>query len=333
MTKTLIGIGNAAVDAVVHVADDTALEELNLVKGGCVFATDGDATMERAIAQYPDRLETPGGAAANAICAYAALTGKARFIGKSGLDAHGKFFKKSLECFYVAYDTEPTTETQSTFLFAFVTPDKERTFLSNHGASHKISPSDVKEEWFTPDTSLIMDGYMLMSGGGPSAMLQAMDYAKTHESEIIFMPCSLSVIDNNRDLIDEIAHRSHAIICNADEAKALTSSTTIHEACKKIQDCGEYQWGVVTLGSDGAFYFTDATSGIVEIPYSPETICNTNGAGDNFSGGLIYGLHHGMDIKDAVRLGHECAIHVIQQDGPRPDGWLDHLLKSYKMAT
>lgn len=332
MTKTLIGIGNAAVDAVVHVANDAALEELNLVKGGCVFADNGNEIMQRAIAQYPNRLETPGGAAANAISAYAALSGKARFIGKSGLDAHGDFFKKSLERFKIEYDTEPTKDTQSTFLFAFVTPDKERTFLSNHGASHKISASDVKEEWFTSDTSLIMDGYMLMSGGGPAAMFQAMEYAKKHDSEIIFMPCSLSVIDNNRELIDQIIDRADALICNADEAIALTKADNIDDACKIIQDSHDYQWGVITLGALGAFYFTRDKSGIVAIPYSPETICNTNGAGDNFSGGLIYGLHNNMDFEDAVRLGHECAIHVIQQDGPRPDGWLDYLLKDKKTA-
>ena len=330
MIKTLIGIGNAAVDAVVHVSDDSALDELGLEKGGCVFALNGNETMNKALDLYPDRLETPGGAAANAICAYAALGGKARFIGKSGEDAHGDFFKKSLEKFNVAYDTKPTTETQSTFLFAFVTPDKERSFLSNHGASHVISPSDVEEKWFSQETSLIMDGYMLMSGGGPSAMYQAMEYAKKYNSEIIFMPCSLSVINNNRELIDEIVNRSHAIICNADEAIALTKSTTIQEACEKIRDGGKYNWGVVTMGSEGAFYFTKENSGNVPIPYSPQIICNTNGAGDNFSGGLIYGLHSGMDIEQAITLGHECAIHVIQQDGPRPSGWLDHFLPSKK---
>ena len=44
------------------------------------------------------------------------------------------------------------------------------------------------------------------------------------------------------------------------------------------------------------------------------------------------GSNNNMDFEDAVRLGHECAIHVIQQDGPRPDGWLDYLLKDKKTA-
>lgn len=333
MERRLIGIGNAAVDAVVHVESDNELKQLGLVKGGCVFAKDGDEVMERALKMYPDRIETPGGAAANAICAYAALTGKARFIGKSGHDDHGDFFRRSLRKFYVEYDTKPTTETQSTFLFAFVTPDKERSFLSNHGASHHISEDDVNEEWFDKNTSLIMDGYMLMSDGGPAAMLQAMEYARRHNSEIIFMPCSLSVIDNNRPVIDEIIDRADAIICNADEAKSITNAVTIHEACNKLRDSGHYKWGVVTLGSDGAFYFTQEKSGTIDIPRQPEKICNTNGAGDNFSGGLIFGMHYGLDIEDAVKLGHECALHVIQLEGPRPEDWLTHLLLSKKKKT
>jgi sugar/nucleoside kinase (ribokinase family) len=332
MTKNLIGIGNAAVDAVVHVPDDAALDNLNLEKGGCVFANDGDAIMARALTQYPDRLETPGGAAANALASYAALGGRARFIGKAGQDAHGEFFKQSMQDFNIAYDTAPTLETQSTFLFAFVTPDKERTFLSNHGASHKIETTDVNEAWFSPDTSLIMDGYMLMSGGGPAAMFQAMDYAKKHDSEIIFMPCSLSVIDHNRAMIDEIIDRSHAIICNEDEAKAIACTVDLDQACQRLYHGGDYDWGVVTIGALGAFYFKGNQSGHVNIPYRPDFINNTNGAGDAFSGGLIYGLHHDMDIEDATTLGHHCAIHVIQQDGPRPAGWLNHLLTCQKTA-
>lgn len=332
MAKTLIGIGNAAVDAVVHVDSDDALNDLCLEKGGCVFADDTSEIMLRALDMYPNRLETPGGAAANALCAYAALGGRARFIGKAGQDAHGEFFKQSMYKYYIAYDTVPTTEVQTTFLFAFVTPDKERTFLSNHGSSHKILTTDVREEWFNKDTSLIMDGYMLMSDGGPAAMFQAMEYAKKHGSEIIFMPCSLSVINNNRDIIAEIVNRSDAIICNADEAKALTNTATIHEACQVIHASGDYQWGVITRSEDGAFYFTTNKSGDVPIPYHPEDIKNTNGAGDNFSGGVIYGLHQGMAIEEAIRLGHECAIHVIQQDGPRPEGWLDHLLSNKEKA-
>ncbi len=142
------------------------------------------------------------------------------FIGKTGIDDNGDFFNKSMAMHNIADNTKPTDKTESTFLIAAITPDRERSFLSNHGASHDICAGDVSEKWFDDQTSLIIDGYMLMSGGGPDAMYQAIEYGQKHDSEILFMPCSLSVIDSNRDHIEKITSAADALICNADEALA-----------------------------------------------------------------------------------------------------------------
>jgi len=323
MTKQLIGIGNAAIDGTVEVSSDAELQELECIKGTCVFVDGTDPRMKRIFDRYPDYQKDPGGSAANAISAYSALGGTSRFIGKCGQDDYGEFFTDNIKQYGVTFETQPTTEVESTFLFSVITPDRERSFLSNHGASHEISANDVNKEWFTPDTSLIIDGYMLMSGGGPEAMFTAMDYAEDAGAEIIFMPCSLTVIIEKRDLVDQISACATSIIANHEEAAAMVASGDY----KDIKDI--FEWGVVTLSAKGAWYFDNRTGveGIVPTPYQPETIENTNGAGDNFSGGLIYGLHHGMPIEDAITLGHKCAIHVLGKTGARCDFDIRHLNK------
>jgi sugar/nucleoside kinase (ribokinase family) len=315
--KTLIGIGNAAIDAMIELSSETDIAKYNLEKGGCVFVGNDDPVMAQILSNYPNHFLDAGGAAANALCAYGALGGLARLIAKTGMDAHGDFFKSETRKCGVVHDTSPSAINPSTFLIAAITPDRERSFLSNHGASHDISADDVNAEWFTPTTSLIIDGYMIMSGGGPDAMLTAMEYAKNKGSEIIFMPCSLSVIDHNRALIDDITNKANAIICNEDEAIALANTTDIDQALNRLQHSGDYDWGVVTLGREGAFYFNGDMSETVPIPHTPATITNTNGAGDNFSGGLIYGLHHGLTMREAVVLGQKCAIHVLGRKSAR----------------
>jgi sugar/nucleoside kinase (ribokinase family) len=323
MTKTLIGIGNAAIDGMVDVDSDQTLRDLGLVKGTCVFCRDDDPRMKRVFDKFPDFFKEAGGAAANALSAYGALGGQARFVGKIGLDDYGDYFKSSMHSYGVTFDTSPTTESQSTFLFAVVTPDRERSFLSNHGASHYISAQDIKETWFTPDTSLIIDGYMLMSDGGPDAMFQAMDYASKHGSDIIFMPCSLTVILEKNEFVKQIMAKASSIICNQEEALAITRSDNIDDIAS------HFDWGVVTLGERGAFYFHDNKKGIIPLPRMPQKILNTNGAGDNFAGGCLYGLHHGMSIENAVKLGQLCAIHVIERPGARCETNLKHLLESF----
>lgn len=323
MTRQLIGIGNAAIDGTVEVSSDAELQELECIKGTCVFVDGNDPRMKRIFDRYPDYQKDPGGSAANAISAYSALGGTSRFIGKTGQDEYGEFFTDNIKQFGVTFETEPTADVESTFLFSIITPDRERSFLSNHGASHEISACDVNKEWFTPDTSLIIDGYMLMSGGGPEAMFAAMDYAEDARAEIIFMPCSLTVIIEKRDLVDQISARATSIIANHEEAAAMVASGDY----KDIKDI--FEWGVVTLSAKGAWYFDNRTGveGVVPTPYQPETIENTNGAGDNFTGGLIYGLHHGMGIEDAITLGHKCAIHVLEKTGARCNFDIRHLNK------
>lgn len=320
MKRTLIGIGNAAVDAMVNIDSDEVLHDLELIKGTCVFAGDNDPRMERVFTLFSDYIKDAGGASANALCAYAALGGEARFVGKTGLDDHGDFFTQSVRQYGITFDTTPTDQSQSTFLFAVVTPDKERSFLSNHGASHHISPDDVLEEWFTPDTSLIIDGYMLMSEGGPATVFHAIDCATRNGSETIFMPCSLTVILEKSDAVAKIATAANAVICNEEEARGLTRT----EDYRDIKNM--FTWGVVTLGEHGAYYFDATTDGIIPIPCIPQAIINTNGAGDNFAGGLLYGLHHGLSLEKSVTLGQLCAIHVIGRSGARCETDLKHLL-------
>lgn len=321
MTKQLIGIGNAAIDGTVKIPSDDKLFELGLVKGTCVFVDGSDHRMQRIFRDYPNHTIDSGGSAANTLSAYSALGGTSRFIGKTGQDSHGEFFTNNIHQYGVTFDTPPSNDTESTFLFSVITPDKERSFLSNHGASHKISDDDVAEKWFTPNTSLIIDGYMTMSDGGPKAMFKAMDYAELNNCEIIFMPCSLTVIHDRWDVVSKIISRANAIICNEEEAMAITGTNDMTD----IQNT--FNWGCITLSERGVFYFDTKNNieGTMPPPYRPHRIENTNGAGDNFAGGLIYGLHHNMPMDDAVRLGQLCALHVLERTGARCDFDLRHL--------
>jgi sugar/nucleoside kinase (ribokinase family) len=322
MTKTLIGIGNAAIDGTVEILSDDELSELGLIKGTCVFVDGTDHRMKHLFENHSDYIIDPGGASANALCAYSALGGQSRFIGKTGQDEHGDFFTQNIRKFGVVFDTLPTDKVESTFLFSVITPDRERSFLSNHGASHEISGADVNEQWFTPNTSLIIDGYMAMSGGGPDAMFTAIEHAKSNDSDIIFMPCSLTVIEDKWDIVSQIITDSDAVICNEDEAFGITKTNNV----KDIKNY--FDWGVVTLGARGAFYFDNkGNEAIIPVPFKPDHIENTNGAGDNFAGGFLYGIHHDMPFEQAVILGQLCAIHVLSKTGARCDFDIRHLLK------
>lgn len=323
--KTLIGIGNAGIDVTASVASDAELKSLGFHdKGGCAFP-DYDGAL-RLSTELKNPINEPGGVAANVLCTYGALGGKSRFIGKTAPDEMGDLFRASLKPFNVEFDTKPCgDDVLSTLIFTAITPDNERSFASYYGASHLISPDDVCEEWFTPDTTLLIDSYMLMSDGGPKTLRHAASLANKHGSTAIFMPCSLSVIQQRWDDMIALQAMSNAIIANQEEALALAEQDTVEKTVATLKD--RFDWGVVTMSERGAIYFEKGRPDIYQpAPAQTFTIVNTNGAGDNFTGGFIYGRNNGFTIEQSLRLGQLCAVSALQNSGARPSGPLKHLL-------
>jgi len=74
----------------------------------------------------------------------------------------------------------------------------------------------------------------------------------------------------------------------------------------------------ITLGSEGAFYKNKKMRGKIK-PLEVDII-NTNGAGDAFMSGLIFGELQGFTLKESAHLGMTCAaITVGHEDNNHPD--------------
>ena len=327
MARTLIGIGNTGIDITVGVPSDEKLLSLGFQKGSCVFF--GPEEVKSLLTALPDPVNEPGGAAANVLCAFAALGGNGRFVGRTGYDDLKDIFINSLRSFNIAYDSpscEPPILTSQ--IITAVTPDGERSFAVNHGSSHYTVPEDVNPDWFGDETALLLDGYMLMSDNGPRTLKYAVECAKPHGVPIIFMPNSLGVIENQPDEVAFFMSAATAIICNIDEALALTNTTDESAAFEHLKNNFGFEFGVVTHGPRGANYFGPEGDVYAPVPPMDRNIINTNGAGDGFAGGFLYGLFHGMNVENSLRLGHMTANVVLHENAPRPSKMITHLLEA-----
>lgn len=88
----IIGLGNALVDVLATLKDDTLLDEMGLPKGSMQLID--DAKLQQINERF-SRMKThlaTGGAAANTILGLACLGAGTGFIGKIGNDAYGNFF-------------------------------------------------------------------------------------------------------------------------------------------------------------------------------------------------------------------------------------------------
>lgn len=324
----LLGIGNAATDIVCAVASDSDIQALGLIKGQCVFLDDAAALTLSQRLQDRDVTLLPGGSAANVVSCYAALGGAAEFVGKTAQDECGRIFSRSMDDYNVTFRTPPVEGAlhASTQIFTIVTPDGERSFAACYGASHHISLDDMDIETMTRSGMILLDGYMLMSDNGPEVLRHSVETAQRYGRDVVFLPADLSVIEARPDDVAYLMKESDAVICNQEQALALTNAADITAALDVLKD--RHSFGSVTDGANGVYGFQDGNVQHVANPYQPTQIASTNGAGDNFAGGFLYGLSMHMPLAMACRLGMYCALECLKHQSPRPQSDLSFLLSS-----
>jgi 1-phosphofructokinase family hexose kinase len=70
---------------------------------------------------------------------------------------------------------------------------------------------------------------------------------------------------------------------------------------------------VISLGKDGAMLYKDGQAWIGHSPRIEER--NPIGAGDSMVGGLVWGLHEGLDVAEALRWGIACGAATASLSG------------------
>ena len=82
---------------------------------------------------------------------------------------------------------------------------------------------------------------------------------------------------------------------------------------------GKARIAIITQGSSPTLIATDGV--VTEYPVIPcETLVDTNGAGDAWVGGFLFGLVSGKDIPDSVKAANYAANHIIQRSGCTMEG-------------
>ena len=104
---------------------------------------------------------------------------------------------------------------------------------------------------------------------------------------------------------------------NAYEAAQLTklpveSLEQIGQAGQAVRATGPANV-VISLGKDGALLLTVAGGWIAKAPKIEQR--NPIGAGDSMVGGIVWGLHRGLDIKDALAWGIACGAATASLSG------------------
>ncbi len=311
------GIGSALLDFMVNV-DEGFLSKINLAKGNMQLV---DETVSSTILKEISRMEmsiVPGGSSANALAGLAALGGSAAFIGKVGNDSNGERYIAETEKSGVASFIKKGSGI-SGHAITFITPDSERTFATHLGAATSLSMSDVDFSVIEQSSVLHLEGYLFEPQVQREICYEAMKRIKEKGGLVSVDLSDPSLIGRIKDVFADVLDRfADIVFANEEEAHAYTGLREVDALMVLGKKAG---FAVVKLGAGGSVI--KSGDSIIKIDPCPVKVVNTNGAGDMYAAGIIYGLTAGMSPEVAGKIASYAASLVVGSEGARYYGKID----------
>jgi sugar/nucleoside kinase (ribokinase family) len=313
------GIGSALLDITVSV-NTALLDEFGFQKGSMHLI---DEESSKAVLK---RLEgfnfsfSPGGSAANTIAGVNSLGGNALLLGTVGSDDHGRVYISETEKTGVKTHIG-IHDGLSGHAVTFITPDGERTFATHLGAALKFSENDIVKQDITSSKVLHIEAYLFEIDELYKACLKAIKFAKDGGTLVSIDLSDSSLVERiygkMRQTVEEYAD---IVFANEDEAFCFTGK---REAAALEELARLCRFAIVKLGERGSLIKTEGH--VYEISAVKTNVVNTNGAGDIYAGGIIYGLTHGLSVQKSGYIASAAASLIVGSEKARLDKKIDAL--------
>lgn len=312
MKYDLFCFGKANTDYVATVSFEF-LNELK-IKKSCAKEVDTEfiSMIEKEL-KYIKKL--PGGSTANVAHGFANLSRnkglKVAYAASIGNDENGKNYEEHMknsgvDCYFKKIDGH------SPVCIALVTPDAERTFVFSPGVSKDYFPEDLPYDLIHFSKIFHTDAYEIASA--KNATLAGISFARQENKTVSFDLANAHIIEKHSDNIHSILKISNIVFANKDEFLKLTESKNIEQDAQKLRNLYDFDSLIVKLGSEGAI-ICDRT--LHKIDIFKTNVVDTNGAGDAFAAGFLYGLLQNYDKMFSGKIGSYYASKVVSVSGPR----------------
>ncbi|MBU8891745.1 MAG: adenosine kinase [Bacteroidales bacterium] len=305
----VLGIGNALVDIMTKLPDDSTLEKFSLRKGSMQLSERDFADQINNETVNFEKTQSSGGSAANTIHGLASLGAAAGYIGKVGNDSFGEFFSNDMKANGIQpFMLKSTTDTGRAI--ALISTDSERTFATYLGAAVELSDSDLNPGQFKDYSILHIEGYLVQNH---DLMLRAAKLSKENNMKISIDMASFNVVEDNLEFLKSyVKNYVDIIFANEEESKAFTGKEPEESLNELAEQC---EIAVVKIGSKGSLVKSkEQVYKINPIKVNP---VDTTGAGDLFASGFLYGYTNKMPLDKCGNIGSLCAGRVIEVIGSK----------------
>ena len=309
--KIILGIGNALVDVMTIINDDTILEKFALPKGSMQLVDEAKSALVKSETVTFNRTLASGGSAANTIHGLAMVGVKTGFIGSIGKDETGDFFENDMKKAGIETVLSRRDSVTGTAV-ALISADSERTFATHLGAAVELEASDLNPDDFTGYDILYLEGYLLIN---KLLVETACRIAKDKNMKIALDMASYNVVEAMLADFKEIIEKYVDIVfSNEEEAKSFTGMEPVNALDQISKYC---EVAVVKVGSDGSWLKRGEE--VVKIGTDKVSLRDTTGAGDLYASGFLYGYANGFNLEKCGLLGSLMAGKVIEILGARMD--------------
>ncbi len=307
--KSILGIGNALIDVLIFITNDTVLQKFGFPKGSMTLV---DAVLSSEIkkeTRNDPRIVQTGGSAANTVHGIAKLGGKCGYIGKISNDEFGRFYLDDFE-----KDGINThfffSETGTGHATGLISPDSERTFGTYLGAAMELTAEEMTSEIFRDYDILHIEGYLVQNH---ELIEAAMKTAKENGLLVSIDMASFNIVAANLDFLKRmIINYVDIVFANEEESFALTGKNP-EEALNEIAEMCHI--AVVKLGAQGSLI--KSGDRVVRIDAIPAKSIDTTGAGDIYASGFLYALAQNLDLETAGKIGSLLAGKVVEVMGAK----------------
>ncbi|TFG61410.1 MAG: hypothetical protein E4H36_10485 [Spirochaetales bacterium] len=138
----------------------------------------------------------------------------------------------------------------------------------------------------------------LKAEGG--ALLAAEPVSVAKAEKLLGLPCPADLITPNLDELTALA------------GYPVHTAGDMETACRGLS--ARFNHILVTLGREGAYHFDAAAGRGKRYPAYKAEITDATGAGDSFTGGVVYALAAGFSMDECIRTGMAAAVLSLESE-------------------
>jgi len=312
-TPMVLGVGNALVDVISVLDDDSLLDTLGLPRGSMTLV-DAERSQQIYSTTFSEKSEVAtGGSVANTMRSMASLGCSGGYMGKIGHDELGKRFQHDFEKRGLTTHLSYSDSSDTGRVMALVSKDSERTMATYLGAAAEMQAEEFSPKVLAAYQYMYMEGYLVFN----HELIQAgVEMAKANGLKVALDLSSFNVVEANLDFLKDLI-KAHVdiVFANEEEAKAFTGLDPEAAVHAIANDC---ELAIVKLGKEGSLI--KQGDRVTRVGTIPAKALDTTGAGDAYAAGFLYGLTQGYPLEICGKIAALVSGKVVEVMGPNlPD--------------